>query len=64
MDGQDKAHFRVTVTVEIAQQYHSQEVIKHVEAVDISVEDFPGVAKVISQFNRAFLAVRKIGKVR
>lgn len=64
MDGKDTAHFKVTVTIEIAQQYHSQEVIKHVECVEIPVADFPGVAKVLAQFNRAYMAVRKIGKVR
>lgn len=64
MEGKDTAHFRVTVTIEIKQQYSSQEIIKHVEAVEIPVADFPGVAKVLSQFNRAYLAVRKIGKVR
>lgn len=60
---QDKKDFIVKVTIEVMQRYHNTAAIQQVEQVDIAVEDFPGVARVLTQFDAAVKAIRKLGKV-
>lgn len=60
----DAKDYQVTMTVKVMQCFQQSAAITQEESIDVAVEDFPGVAKVLNQFHKAFTTLRKVGRVK